>query len=86
LERLTVGTKQEWENFVKDTAFNGPSFILTAQINGAINANTLIDTGCDTYGIVSSHFVNKNQLERMKIRPQTIRGFDGPVKKKSSML
>jgi hypothetical protein len=69
---------EEWAEFAKDKEVDGPPFVVSAQIDRACYANTLIDTGCTTYGLVSSHFVQKHQLERIKIRPRPLRGFDGP--------
>lgn len=80
---MLVGSNKEWEKFKKDTAFNGPPFVISALVNGECNANTLIDTGCSTYGLVSSRFAQKYQLERVKIRPQAMRGYDGPSPTKS---
>ena len=72
----------DWEKFREDVEFNGPPFVLAAQINGVCHANTLADTGNTTYNIISSQFVLKHQIERIKIRPQSIRGFTGPEKDK----
>jgi hypothetical protein len=69
---------EEWAEFAKDKEVDGPPFVVSAQIDRACYANTLIDTGCTTYGLVSLHFVQKHQLERIKIRPRPLRGFDGP--------
>ena len=71
-----------WETFAEGVAFNGPPFVLAAQINGVCHANTLADTGSTTYNIISSQFVLKHQIERIEIRPQSIRGFAGPEKDK----
>ncbi|KAK9326633.1 hypothetical protein V1520DRAFT_377498, partial [Lipomyces starkeyi] len=74
-----TGSKDEWEAFMEETKFNGPPFVVAAQVDGICHANTLVDTGCSTYGLVSSRFAQRNQLKRIKIRPQSIRGFDGPA-------
>jgi predicted aspartyl protease len=38
---------------------------------------TLVDTGCLSYGVISSSFVRKNNLERIAINPRRLSGFDG---------
>ena len=58
-----------WETFAEGVAFNGPPFVLAAQINGVCHANTLADTGSTTYNIISSQFGLKHQIERIEIRP-----------------
>jgi hypothetical protein len=69
---------EEWKRFERDMSVDGPPFVVSAQVDRACFANTLIDTGCTTYGIISSSFVQKHQLERVKIRQRPLKGFDGP--------
>ena len=45
-------------------------------MNKKCYANTLIDTGCLSYGIVDSRFVRKHNLPRLSITPRMIEGFD----------
>lgn len=63
---------------MEETEFNGSPFTIAANINEVCLANTLLDTGCSTYGLISSRFVTKNNLAHIKIRPQSIRGWEGP--------
>jgi transposase InsO family protein len=65
--------------FEKEKEVDGPPFVVAAQIDQICHANTLIDTGCTTYGIISETFTEKHQLERIKIRPRPIRGYNGPA-------
>ena len=37
----------------------------------------MIDTGCLSYGICDSKFATRNNLQRLKISPREIQGFDG---------
>jgi hypothetical protein len=69
---------EEWKEFAKKTEFDGPPFVVASQIDGVCHANTLADTGCSTYGIISNSFVQKHQIERIPIPPRPIRGYDGP--------
>ncbi|KAK9369641.1 hypothetical protein V1509DRAFT_426557 [Lipomyces kononenkoae] len=77
--RVQPYSKEEWNAFREETKFNGPPFILAAQVDSVCHANTLIDTGCNVYGLVFSRFAERHQLKRIKIRPQSLRGFDGPT-------
>ena len=52
-------------------------FIISTLVNRECYARTLIDTGCLSYGLMTSRFVRKNGLKRIRIRPVTIEGFDG---------
>jgi hypothetical protein len=56
---------------------NSPPFLFTAIVNGVANARTLADTGCGTYSAVSYSYAVKHRLQRMPIKPRTIRGYDG---------
>ena len=62
---------------MEETEFNGPPFTIVANVNEERYTNTLLNTGCNTYGLVSSRFASKNNLERISIRPQSIRGYEG---------
>ena len=39
-------------------------------------AQTLVDTKCLSYGLITSRFVRRNSLERIAIEPRMIEGFD----------
>ena len=56
---------------------DGPLFILSVLVNQIKFAKTLCDTGCLSYGIVDSKFITKCGLERMKITPRDMQGYDG---------
>ena len=58
---------------------DGEPFVVSALINDTIFANTLIDTGCLSYGLCDSYFAQRNNLKRLKIRPREVVGFDGKV-------
>ena len=73
-----MASRREWEQFFKETKFIGYPFVTAAFVNKSIYANTLVDTGNQTYGIIDAHFCKKNHIERIKIRPFKLRGFDGP--------
>ena len=54
-----------------------PSFMISTLINGICFARTLIDTGCQSYGVIDSCFAQKHALERIKITPRQMTGYDG---------
>jgi hypothetical protein len=56
---------------------DGEPFVISTLVNRECYACTLIDTRCLSYGLMTSHFVRKNGLKRIKIRPVTMEGFDG---------
>jgi hypothetical protein len=41
------------------------------------NANTLVDSGCLSYGVIDDKFVRKHQLEREPIQPRPVDGYNG---------
>lgn len=51
--------------------------LISTQINQDILAPALVDSGCLSYGVVDSHFVQKHGLERIRITPREMEGFDG---------
>ena len=69
---------KKWKEFEERTEFDGPPFVVAAQINQSNHANTLIDTGCTTYGLIDSSFAEKHRIERISIPRKRIRGYDGP--------
>ena len=56
---------------------DGEPFVISTLVNRECYARTLIDTGCLSYGLMTSRFVRKNGLKRIRIRPVTMEGFDG---------
>ena len=69
---------EKWKEFEERTEFDGPPFVVAAQINQSSHANTLVDTGCTTYGLIDSSFAEKHRVERISIPRKRIRGYDGP--------
>lgn len=53
-----------------------PPFLVSTMINGEYFARTLIDTGTLSYGLCDSRFAQKHSLERIKIAPRQVEGFD----------
>ena len=56
---------------------DGPPFVLSVLVNQIKLANALCDTGCLFYRIIDSKFATKCGLERMKITPRDMQGYDG---------
>ena len=54
-------------------------FIVSALIDNSCFAETLVDTGCLSYGLCDSRFAQKNNLTRLRIEPRTVSGVDGHV-------
>ena len=52
-----------------------PPFTVSAQVNRECFANTLLDSGCTTYGAIDSRFARKHQLTRVPISPRNLGGF-----------
>jgi hypothetical protein len=55
----------------------GDPFVVSALINDITFADTLIDTGCLSYGLCDTRFARKHNLPRIPIKPRDITGFDG---------
>ena len=58
---------------------DGEPFVVSALINDITFANTLIDTGCLSYGLCDSRFAQKNNLTRLRIEPRDVEAFDGKI-------
>ena len=56
---------------------HGPCFVVAAQIDHTCYTNTLSDTGCNSYTIINSKFICKNNLEHIPIPPHSVSGFEG---------
>ena len=54
-------------------------FIVSALIDDICFAETLIDTGCLSYGLCDPRFAQKNSFERLRIDPRTVSGVDGHI-------
>ncbi len=57
---------------------NSVLFTMLTLINKKSYAHTLYNTECLFYKIITSHFARTHNLQRMKIRPCMITGFDEP--------
>ena len=57
---------------------DGIPFLISTLVNDECIANTLLDTGCLSYGAVTQYFATKNNLQRIDITPRGLTGFDGP--------
>src|SRR5271168_1756144 len=51
-------------------------FTIPMLVNGICSAKTMPDTGCLSYGLVDSRFAQKHNLQRIKIRPRTMMGYN----------
>ena len=51
-------------------------FTVSVLINQILPATALIDTGCTTYGLITSQFARKHDLKRIPVLPRKIVGFD----------
>ncbi|KAI0992479.1 hypothetical protein K3495_g15706, partial [Podosphaera aphanis] len=58
---------------------DGKPFVISTLINSTVFANTLVDTGCLSYGLCDSSFAQRNNLARLEINPREVIGFDGKV-------
>jgi hypothetical protein len=68
-----------WRQFREEVGgYDGPPITVNAQIDRVCFANTLVDCGCLSYGLISERFVEKHHLERIPIAPRPIHGYDGP--------
>ena len=67
--------KEEWKEFNK-TKMICPPFLMPTQINRIINANAMPDSGCNTYGLIDSHFVQRNKLQRIPIEKRKVFAYD----------
>jgi len=57
---------------------NSASFTMSTLINKESYTHTLYNTECLFYEIITSCFARNHNLQRMKIRPCMITGFDEP--------
>jgi hypothetical protein len=67
---------EAWKKFEK--SMDTEPFLVSTLVNRDCFATTLVDTGCLSYGLIDSRFVARHKLERIKISPRGITGFDAP--------
>lgn len=53
-----------------------PPFIVAARIDHLSYANTLIDSGCNAYGLIDAKYARKHQLRRVPITPRSVYAYD----------
>ena len=58
---------------------DGEPFVISALVDGHSFAETLIDTGCLSYGLCDPRFARRNRLTRLKITPRSVTGVDGKL-------
>jgi hypothetical protein len=69
--------KGEWRKFEK--SMDGPPFVVSAIVNRESSTTALIDSGCLSYGLIDSRYVQKHGLQRIQIQPRAMVGFDAPT-------
>ena len=69
-----MSASRAWEKFQKSA--NSEPFLISTLINQSAPATTLIDTGCTSYGLISSQFARKHNLARITVEPRAVVGFD----------
>ncbi len=52
-----------------------PPFLISTLINKEAFAETLVDSGCLSYGVIDSRFARKHNLQRIKISPRELVGI-----------
>lgn len=73
-EQRTKPTLEEWKEFEKK--MDQPPFLVPVLIDQLYYAKTLLDSGCLSYGLIDSKFASKCDLERLKISPRKMDGFE----------
>jgi hypothetical protein len=58
---------------------DGEPFTVSALVNNTTFAETVIDTGCLSYGLCDPKFASKNRLQRLKIAPRSVTGVVGKL-------
>ena len=56
-----------------------PPFLISTLINKEAFAETLVDSGCLSYGVIDSRFARKHNLQRIKITPRELVGIGKQV-------
>jgi Reverse transcriptase (RNA-dependent DNA polymerase)/RNase H-like domain found in reverse transcriptase/Integrase zinc binding domain/Chromo (CHRromatin Organisation MOdifier) domain len=66
-----------WTKF-QEKSMDGPPFLVSTLVNRDCFAKTLLDSGCLSYGLISSAFATENNLQRIPISSRGLSGFDAP--------
>ena len=56
-----------WQEIKQTVKYDGPSLLVTAQVDSIHNATALADTGCQSYDLISEKYVQHHQLECIQI-------------------
>ena len=67
--------QKQWKEFKKDM-FCRP-FTISGFVNGIVQANIIVDSGCLSYALCDSRFARQNSLERISVSPLGLEGFNG---------
>lgn len=54
-----------------------PPFLVSMLVNQTCYAKTNVDSGCLAYSVIHSCFVQRNNLQRIRIDPRPLSGYDG---------
>lgn len=54
-----------------------PPLLVLAGINKTISTPVLIDSGCLSYGIISSRLVQRHHLQRIQVVPRKVESYNG---------
>lgn len=66
----------EWETKMK-RKMETPPFLVSMLVNQTCYAKTNVDSGCLAYSVIHSCFVQRNNLQRIRIDPRPLSGYDG---------
>jgi hypothetical protein len=65
---------EDWEQ--SEESMDQKPFVVPILVNRECYARTMPDTGCLSYGLIDSRFARRHRLERIKIKPRTMIGYD----------
>ena len=65
---------REWEEF--KLKMTQPPFIVPVLIDRVVSGRSMPDTSYNTYGLINSHFIRKNKLQRVPIKERKIFAYD----------
>ena len=68
---------RDWKTF--EPSMDEPPFLISTLINKEAFAETLVDSGCLSYGVIDSRFARKHNLQRIKITPRELVGIGEQV-------
>lgn len=57
---------EAWKEF-RENSMDGIPFLVSTMVNNKCFADTLVDTGCLSYGLISERFATRNNLQRINI-------------------